>query len=404
MSTEVDIAIVGAGLAGSLSAAVLWRAGYSVALIDYRAEVPADFRVEKIGGDQLEAMQRLGVLDGVAARSVEFGEIVNVRAGREIDRTRSRHLGLLYPDLIQASREQVPASVQRITGRVVDIKTGPQRQELGLQGGASVGARLVILATGMGDLLRKKLGIERRMIVAQQSLSFGFMLRPRTGSFGFEALTSYGERPADALDYLSLFPTRTGMRANLFTFLTPGDERVSGLRHDMESGLFAAMPGLRRHLREFEVPDKVQSWLMDLTVAENVRQDGVVLIGDAYQTSCPAAGRGVSRLLSDVELLCRDYVPRWFETEGMGAAKIAGFYDDPRKQAMDQSALALSHYRRDLAIARGIKWGIRRRQHFMRRRLVGWLDRVNPALVTRLKSWRRGDISRQQPTGSAAQH
>jgi 2-polyprenyl-6-methoxyphenol hydroxylase-like FAD-dependent oxidoreductase len=296
MSTEVDIAIVGAGLAGSLSAAVLGRAGYSVALIDYRAEVPADFRVEKIGGDQLEAMQRLGVLDGVAARSVEFGEIVNVRAGREIDRTRSRHLGLLYPDLIQASREQVPASVQRITGRVVDIKTGPQRQELGLQGGASVGARLVILATGMGDLLRKKLGIERRMIVAQQSLSFGFMLRPRTGSFGFEALTSYGERPADALDYLSLFPTRTGMRANLFTFLTPGDERVSGLRHDMESGLFAAMPGLRRHLREFEVPDKVQSWLMDLTVAENVRQDGVVLIGDAYQTSCPAAGRGVSRL------------------------------------------------------------------------------------------------------------
>jgi 2-polyprenyl-6-methoxyphenol hydroxylase-like FAD-dependent oxidoreductase len=322
-----------------------------------------------------------------------------------IDRTRARHLGLLYPDLIQAARGEVPATVQRIIGRVVDIKTGPQRQELGLQDGTSISARLVILATGMGDLLRNKLGIERRMIVAQQSLSFGFMLRPRTtGSFGFEALTSYGERPADALDYLSLFPTRTGMRANLFTFLVPGDERVNALRRDMPRALLAAMPGLRRHLGAFDVIDKVQSWLMDLTVADNVRQDGVVLIGDAYQTSCPAAGRGVSRLLSDVELLCRDYVPRWFETDRMGAEKISGFYADPRKQAMDQSALALSHYRRDLAVARGMRWEIRRRQHFMRRRFVGWLDGMNPALVANLKSWRRGGVSRQQPTGSAAQH
>lgn len=43
----VDIAIVGGGLAGSLAAAVLARAGHRVALVDKRAVHPDEFRVEK---------------------------------------------------------------------------------------------------------------------------------------------------------------------------------------------------------------------------------------------------------------------------------------------------------------------------------------------------------------------
>src|SRR4051812_23940032 len=49
-----DIAIVGGGLAGSLAAAVLARAGHRIALIEKRAVRPDEFRVEKIGGHQLE--------------------------------------------------------------------------------------------------------------------------------------------------------------------------------------------------------------------------------------------------------------------------------------------------------------------------------------------------------------
>jgi 2-polyprenyl-6-methoxyphenol hydroxylase-like FAD-dependent oxidoreductase len=405
MTPEFDIAVVGAGLAGSLSAALLGRAGYRVALIDYRADIPADFRVEKIGGDQFETMERLGLLDGVAARSVEFNEIINIRHGREIDRSRARHLGILYPDLVLAARGEVPASVVRITGRVVDIRTSDTTQDIELQNGTSLSARLIVLATGMGDLLRKKLGITRQTIVERQSLSFGFMLRPRIGEFGFAALTSYGDRPADAIDYLSLFPTLSGMRANLFTFLDPGDPRVGQYRADMHTMLLRTLPGLRRYLEDFEVPDKVQSWLMDLTVADNVRQPGVVLIGDAYQTSCPAAGRGVSRLLSDVELLATDHAPRWLSTPGMDADKIAAFYDDPRKADMDARALALSNYRRDLAVGAGMKWALHRRQHYLRRRVVGWLDGVSPQLTARLRARHGAAVSsRPAAPGRASLH
>ena len=55
---EADVAIVGAGLAGSLARAVLTRAGYRVVLIDKRSIPPDEFRVEKIAGRQIDIFRR----------------------------------------------------------------------------------------------------------------------------------------------------------------------------------------------------------------------------------------------------------------------------------------------------------------------------------------------------------
>ena len=62
-----------------------------------------------------------------------------------------------------------------------------------------------------------------------------------------------------------------------------------------------------------------------------MRQAGVVLVGDAFATSCPAAGTGTGKVFTDVERLCNVHIPRWLATPGMGADKIAAFYDDPVK-------------------------------------------------------------------------
>jgi 2-polyprenyl-6-methoxyphenol hydroxylase-like FAD-dependent oxidoreductase len=129
---------------------------------------------------------------------------------------------------------------------------------------------------------------------------------------------------------------------------------------------------------------------MDLSVSEDHRRDGVVLIGDAFQTSCPAAGTGVSRLLTDVEQLCTAHLPRWLETPGMRAEKIAQFYDDPIKQAADARAARLAEYRRSLTVDNGFGWELHRRQVFLRRRLMGWMDRLSPGLTARLKARRSG--------------
>jgi 2-polyprenyl-6-methoxyphenol hydroxylase-like FAD-dependent oxidoreductase len=89
--SHVDIVIVGAGLGGAFAAAILGRAGYAVALVDVHAVYPPDFRVEKIAGEQVALMRRLGFLDALAAAATRVDEIVNVASGRVIDRTRGEH-------------------------------------------------------------------------------------------------------------------------------------------------------------------------------------------------------------------------------------------------------------------------------------------------------------------------
>ncbi len=47
-------------------------------------------------------------------------------------------------------------------------------------------------------------------------------------------------------------------------------------------------------------------------------QAGVVTIGDAF-------GSGLTRMLNDVRLLSRTYIPRWLVTPGMHRSKVAAF-------------------------------------------------------------------------------
>ena len=110
-----------------------------------------------------------------------------------------------------------------------------------------------------------------------------------------------------------------------------------------------------------------------------------MLVGDAFQTSCPAAGTGVSRLLVDIERLCTVYVPQWLETDGMDVDKIAQFYADEAKMASDQHAFAMAHFRQALTSDNRISWGLRRRMHFLRRSLTYRVDAINPGWIARAR-------------------
>src|SRR5882762_10263175 len=84
-TTVVDVAIVGGGLAGSLAAAVLARAGHRVTLIDKRAVYPEEFRVEKIAGQQAEILRRLGFIGELEAVACSYPNSLNIREGKVVD-------------------------------------------------------------------------------------------------------------------------------------------------------------------------------------------------------------------------------------------------------------------------------------------------------------------------------
>ena len=132
----------------------------------------------------------------------------------------------------------------------------------------------------------------------------------------------------------------------------------------------AALPRLRRITGEYSVSGDVKIRPADLYVSTGYRQPGIVLVGDAFATTCPVSGTGTDKVLTDVTQLCNVHIPAWLATEGMSEAKIASFYVDPVKQACDAWSSAKAFSFRKVTMDRGVYWKAQRWARFL-----GWLGK-----------------------------
>jgi 2-polyprenyl-6-methoxyphenol hydroxylase-like FAD-dependent oxidoreductase len=151
---------------------------------------------------------------------------------------------------------------------------------------------------------------------------------------------------------------------------------LRAMREKPEETLNALMPGLQKLTGAFEINRSVKFRPVDLYATYGHRQAGLVLVGDAFSTSCPAAGTGARKALNDVERLCNIHIPRWLATRGMGVDKIANFYDDPVKRACDDASLAKAFDLRSFSLDGGMPWKARRRLKFIGQYAVGTLRQV----------------------------
>lgn len=385
---QTDILIAGGGLAGSTAAAMLGRAGYAVVLVDPHSVYPPDFRAEKIDGTQASILRKTGFADAVLRAATLDGESWVARFGRLIEKRPGDQHGILYGTMVNAMRGAIPAGVAFITGKVMDIATSADRQRVTLSTGEEISARLVVVANGLNVGLRHKLGMERREISKTHSVMLGFDLAPAgRASFSFPALTYYGEDPSDRTAYITLFPVRERMRANLCVYRDMDDPWLRAFRAAPRGSLKTLMPGLETIIGPYDVPGQVQIRPADLYVTTGVEQAGVVLVGDAFSTSCPAAGTGTGKVFTDVERLCNVHIPRWFRTAGMGAEKIAAFYEDSVRDAYHAHAAHKAFHLRSLTIEPGLTWAARRWLRFFARLAIGkrreWLARFFGARAAR---------------------
>jgi 2-polyprenyl-6-methoxyphenol hydroxylase-like FAD-dependent oxidoreductase len=369
---RTDVAVVGGGLAGSTAAAMLGRAGLNAILIDPHRCYPQDFRSEKLSGPQIRILRKTGLAEPVLRIATAIDELWVARFGRLVERRRNDQYGIPYDGLVNTIRDQVPQSSEFIPAKVAAISTSSDRQRITLSNGELVSARLIVLATGLNNGLRHGLGITREELGRCYSISIGFDLEPvGRHAFGFPALTYHAERTSDRIAYLTLFPIGSRMRSNLFVYL---DKRDPWLRHFNEAprgALLAAMPGLNRLTGDFTVTGAIRSRPVDLFVTRGYRQAGIVLVGDAFSSSCPAAGTGVDKVFTDVERLCNIHIPRWLATPGMGEEKIAGFYDDPVKVACDSYSASRAFYVRAISLDPSLPWRARRWSKFIGQLVVG---------------------------------
>ena len=379
-----DVAIVGGGLAGSTAAAMLGRAGVATLLIDPHTLYPPELRCEKLGGGQLDLLRKTGLAEATLRATTLDGEVWEARFGYVVARKPSDQHGVMYDTLVNTVRGQIPPDVQTIHAKASAISNSRERQKIMLSNGEEISARLVVLANGLNIGIRHALGIKRRLISECHSVTLGFDVEPvDRNAFDFPALTYWPKRSSSRMAYLSIFPIGGAMRANLMVYREMTDPWLSRFRKAPEQALCDLMPGLQRMLGEFKVRGPIRIRPADLTTTEGHLQPGVVLVGDAFSTSCPAAGTGTDKVFTDVERLCNLYIPAWLSTEGMDANKIAEFYNDPAKMACEARSLAKAYHLRSLSIDNGLWWRAQRWARFIVRLAQGTWHSIRRRLSAR---------------------
>jgi len=352
-----DVVIVGGGFAGALMALVLARRGLSPVVVDPHDVYPQDFRCEKFSVAQVDGLTALGVTDAFAPLFGRGPEAMTQR-------------GLRYDQMVNALRDHWGDSVRLVKGKVTAIARGSAAQTLTVAGFGRVTSRLCVLATGPGERLLKDLGVRRQVLSPGHSVCIGFTLLPGADGFGFDSLIHRGERPGDGVGFVSLFrmagDPSDALRANLFLYDPIKSERVLRFRRDPLAALLTVMPGLAARLHGATVSGEVELRATDLYTVDSPSLDGVVLIGDARRTSCPASGTGISRIIGDVRALADRYVPDWLETQ----SEVSHFYADAVIRRLDADLHRRSMNGRSLAVDTAPVWRLRRLAHKFRSALA----------------------------------
>ena len=374
---NADVVIVGGGLAGSLAAAMLGRAGIDAILVDPNPVYPPDFRCEKLDSVQVEILKKTGLAPDILRATTPDRQTWVARFGRIVEKRPGDQQGIYYAPLVNAVRALIPDTVRIVNAKATELATGGERQRVTLSTGDEISARLIVLANGLSVALRHNLGLTRETVSPCHSISIGFDAVPAgRAAFDFPALTYYTERTSDQAALITLFPIGANMRANLFVYRDMQDPWLRRMRNAPQETLFAMWPGLRKIMGEFTVDGPVQIRPIDLYVSDGHRQGGVVLVGDAYSTSCPAAGTGARKVLNDVERLCNVHIPQWLATPGMDAVKIGAFYDDPVKQAGDAFARDKAYSLKAFSLSDAPAWRARRVVKFVMQYAAGTLRRL----------------------------
>lgn len=377
MVSQTDVVIVGGGLAGSTAAAMLARQKIDVVMVDPHRVYPPDFRCEKLDGVQVGLLRKTGLADAVLRVATPDAEAWVAQLGRVVDRRRGDQQGILYGDLVNTIRREIPSTARVVHGKAETVATSAMRQSVRLSDGETISARLVVMANGLNASLRQSMGLERRIISACHSVTIGFNVKPLAGrDFPFSSLSYYGERAADRVAYLTLFPVGNAMRANFMVYRDLHDPWLDAFRERPREMLLSVLRNLDVMTGGFEVSGHIKIRPADLYVTQGIMRPGMVLVGDAFSTSCPAAGTGTGKVFTDVERLCNVHVPDWLASEGMGEDKIAAFYADPVKRAYDRHTHEKAFGLKDLSVGKGMSWQARRRARFCYRLCAGLLRRA----------------------------
>jgi len=344
------ILVIGGGMAGSLLALVLGRRGIPVTVVDPRRDPPPMFRNEKLGTEQMALLKDLGALSCFEAACWPDGAYAGM------DKPSLTDCGAPHQAWLKSVRDAWPDSVTFIEGTVASVDADGADPSLTLTDGQTLSGRLVVLASGHTHQLHQTLGISVRMVSAAHSACLGFSVSGERFVRSQVHNVPFGR----GVGYVSIFPMPGETRVNLFSYRAISDPWTRRMARDPLAALAEVSPEAARSLDGLKVARRCEVRGIDLYTTEGHRRPGVVLIGDSFHAPCPSTGTGMLRILNDIKILADGHLPGWLATPGMGADKIAQFYDDQAKQKLDARSLGGSLRGREWATNGSLKWRLMR--------------------------------------------
>ena len=334
---NVDVCIVGAGITGVTCAQGLARAGVSVLLLDRLHPLPACLKAEKISGEGVPALLRLGFRPVVDTALTPLHNVAVFFGERALG---TLHLdppeaGLLYHDFINTLRAHLdPRVVFRPGVKAAGFEPQPDGVTIVTDQGERIGCRLLVLATGEARHLLEPLGAVYEPEAPHQisPVAFTFEGRLGDGRTPVNSQTYHHPMSDGPISYVTLFRLGTAIRANISCQGPVPKSLQRELKQDPLAVLAAQNRLLAQAAPSWRVVSPVLTRKLSVGRVHPPALSRVVLLGDAAHTVDPTAGTGLTLALLEVELLLESYVSRWLEEDACGPEAIAAFYADSRRQ------------------------------------------------------------------------
>jgi len=300
-----EIAVVGAGLAGSLAALAFADTGRSVALIAPAAG-KADGRTTALMDQSLELVRNLGIWQAIAPLAAPLSSMRIIDGTNRLLRapTVTFHaaevgleaFGYNIPNapflaLLDKEAEKRP-SLTRIVASLSQIDFATERSILTLDDGRMVGAGLVVGADGRKSGVRAAAGIDvRNWSYPQSAVVLNFAHQAAHQNISTEFHTPHGP--------FTQVPLPGGLRSSLVWVQKPEDAETT-LALSSEALALAVEQRMQSMLGKVTVEGMPQSFPLSGMAAKSFGKGRVVLIGEAAHAFPPIGAQGLNLSLRDI--------------------------------------------------------------------------------------------------------